>query len=190
MIASFPNEGWIAVQVAPQVSGQKHRLHKGQESHFHLFTQKRMLDFFLLPFLVSHQHLFACSVIHEDGPGFGLLKPLTSNLLEVHEGKGQAISEYRPEFLHEVEGQAGAARAVPVEVADRRIEPYRLERGGYVMRQEGIEKRKQSIQIVERRTAAAFMEEEVFFLRRNEMIEYLEVGAGRVSFHSAHRVEG
>ena len=55
----FPDEGWIAIQVAAQVPRQQLRLNVWNQAKRNLLAQKWMYQFVLLALLVGHQHHLA-----------------------------------------------------------------------------------------------------------------------------------
>jgi hypothetical protein len=57
------------------------------------------------------------------------------------------------------------------------------------VRQQDIEKREQRIDIVERRTAAAPMKEELLFLMQDEFVKNAEIRLRGISFDSPQTIE-
>ena len=76
-----------------------------------------------------------------------------------------------------------------MEVSHGRVEPHGFESGGHVVRQERVKEREQRVHVIERRPAAAFTEEKVLLLRRDQMVEDSKVGPRRVALDATHGIE-
>ena len=67
--------------------------------------QKRMDEFFSLPFLPGYEHFLARVLTKGHSPVFLPIKIGTIKLLSIEQCHGKAISKDRPKFLHEIERQ-------------------------------------------------------------------------------------
>ena len=129
------------------------------------------------------------SSVIRTAPESDFLKPLPLNLLEIDQGKSQPVRQKRPEFLHQIEGEAGPAGTVPVEKSHRRVEPHRLQRRADVMDQKRVDEGEQGVDVVQGRPAVPFLEGEVLLLGDDQMVEDAEIDVGGVSLAAAEGVE-
>lgn len=81
-----------------------------------------MGDFVLFAFLPSGQKLFAGVFFEFDGTCFAMDEIGVGDLFAVDESEGAAVGDDGAKFFHEVEGERGATRAVPVKKAALGVE--------------------------------------------------------------------
>ena len=90
----------------------------------------------------------------------------------------EPVRHARAQLLHQVERQRLAPRPVAVQEADIGVQSHTLERGGTVVREQTIGKREQRVERVERRAAAALVEEKRLLLPQDHLVEHAEIGRG------------
>ena len=161
-----------------------------QQADRDLLVEKRVEDLLLFPLLVGDQERLARLVRHQDRAGIGLLKTLVLHLLPVDQGEGQPVRQEGPELLHQVEGEAGSTRPVPVKEAHRRVEAHRLQGRADVMDQERVDEGEQGVDVVQRRPAVPLFEGEVLFLGDDQVVEDIEIDVGGIPFAAPEGVEG
>ena len=149
-----------------------------------------MDEFILFSFLVGHQNGFSGLVIHKHCSIFLGAKPLLLDLIEVNQGQGQAIGKHRPELFHQVQGQPRPPRPIPVQKSDRRIKSHGLQGGPDIMHQQGIKKRQQAINPIQRRPPVSFGKGEILLLGKDQVIEDPKIGMGRFPLDAAEHVQG
>ena len=185
-----PLEGWVGVEVAAEVAGKQKGLGVEEQADGDRFAEKRVLDFLLLALLPRGEDFLAAVVGEEHGSAFVGAKMLGTDLLAVDEREGEAVSEGRAKLLHEVEGEAIAAGAVAMEVADGGIESMCGEGAGGVETEKGVEVGEQRVEGIARWPAVAVAEGERVALLSDEVAEDREVLGGSFAFESADGVDG
>ena len=148
-------EGGIGIEVAAEVAGEEACLEVGQHADGGFFVEERMVDFVLFAFLPGGEDGFAGIFLEEDGAVFLDVEIAEGDLLAVDEGKRGAVGEVGAEFLHEVEGQRRAAGAVAMQEPALGIETATFERAPAIVHEQCIEKGKQRVDGIERRSARA-----------------------------------
>lgn len=161
-----------------------------QYAHHHLFSEKRMRNLFLLSLLIRNKDLLSCVVAHDYRSRIHLLEPFILNLLEIYQGKGEAIANERPELLHKIEGKSGATRSIPVQKTDRGIKPDRLQSRPDVVHDEGVNEREEAVYVVERRSPVSLVKAERVLLGNDQVIEYIEIDTSRIPLYASEFLEG
>ena len=110
-------------------------------------------------------------------------------LAAVDQRKGEPVGEHRAQFLHQVEGKAGAAGPVAVQEAHGRIEPDALGRAAAIMGEQRVEEGEQGVDRVERRPARAAMETQCRVGDADQVVEDVEIDIGRLALVAAQRVD-
>ena len=113
-----PLERRVGVEIAAEVAGEQEGLGVKEQADGNFFTEKRMLDFLLLPLLPSGEDFFPSVVGKKDGAGFGGAKVRWFDLLAVDQREREAVGERGAEFFDQVEREAGAPGAIAVQKAD------------------------------------------------------------------------
>jgi len=126
--------------------------------HGRFLVEKRVRRCLLFSRLKGSQHRFPGRIVHHDCAGFRLPKSACVNLFLVDQGQNQPIRNEWPEFLHQVQSQAGAAGAIAVKASDRGVQSNRLKRRSGIMRQKRVNKRQERIDLVEGWTAVPSLE--------------------------------
>jgi len=183
-----PLEGWVGVEVAAEVAGKQKGLGVEEQADGDRFAEKRVLDFLLLALLPRGEDFLAAVVGEEHGSAFVGAKMLGTDLLAVDEREGEAVSEGRAKLLHEVEGEAIAAGAVAMEVADGGIESMCGEGAGGVETEKGVEVGEQRVEGIARWPAVAVAEGERVALLSDEVAEDREVLGGSFAFDPSDRI--
>src|SRR5581483_1173625 len=148
-----------------------HCLNVWDQSKGNLFFQVRVNNLFLLPFLPCGQHCFARFIVHDDSAALFLCKTFACDLLSVNERKRQTVNKHGTKLLHQVQRERRAARPILVQKSNIRVQSHRLQRRGGFIRQQRVKKREQGVHIIQRRAAIAFLEEKVFALLQNQLVE-------------------
>ena len=118
---------------------QQKSLCEGNQAKGDAFVQKWMEDLFLFAQLPRDQNLFACGIVHRYPARFGAGKAISGYLAAIDEGESEPVGQYRTQLFHQIQGKAGAARAVAVQESNRGIEAYSLQCRSNVVRQKYIE---------------------------------------------------
>ena len=160
-----------------------------QQADRDLLIQERMQNLFLFSLLVRDQKSLARLVRHQDRAGLGLLKSFSLDLLSIDQGKRQPVRQKRPEFLHQIEGEAGPAGPVPMKEAHRRVESHRFQSRTDIVNEERVYEREQCIDVIQRRPAVSFLERKILLLGHDQMVENAEIDMGGVPLAAAESVE-
>ena len=81
-------------------------------------------------------------------------------------GIAQAARQHGAEFLHEIKGERGSARAIAMEKSHRGIQAYRLKGRATVMRKQAVKKRNERIYRIGRRPANSARKSETLTLKQ------------------------
>lgn len=185
----FRNQGQIVRQVAAQVARQNPRLDERHLRQPKILLQQRMRERVLFALLIGLNHQFAARLSKLHHATFPPGEVLGRNLLAVDQRDGQPVGQPGPEFFHQIEGQRWAVWPIGVQKAHKRVEPHAGQGGHAVMPEQRIEERQQTIDAVERRTAAARREPELLPLLLERQTEHRKVELRRKPFGATQGVE-
>ncbi len=136
---SAPLERRVGVEIAAEVAGEQECLGVEEKADGDFIVEEGVFDFLLFAFLPVGEDLFPAFVVEQDGAGFGSAKVFGTDLLAVDKRQGKTIGEWRAKFFHEIEGESGAARTIPVEESDSGIKSVGGERTGGIESKERVE---------------------------------------------------
>lgn len=169
---------------------QQQRLGMRQQTDRHLLPEERMAHLFLFTLLPGDQNLPACRVVHTHFDAFRNLKTFRPHLSAVNERQNEAIGKRRAQFFHQVERKARAAGPQSVQESDLWIKTNTLQRTAHIVHEKRIDKGKEGIDWIERRTPTARSKGKRILLRENQMIEDIKIDAGSIAFEPANLVDG
>ena len=143
----------------------------------------------LLALLPGRQHRPAPIVGSRTAPPSRLRNRQLRDLAAIEQRQRQPVRQHRPQFLHQIERQAWPARPVAMQEADGRIETDALGGAAAIVGQQRIEERKQRIDGIERRAAAAPANRISGSGERDQCIEDSEIILRRLALGAAQRFD-
>ena len=128
---------------------------------------------------------FPSAVGQQDGAAFAEVKAIGLHDAFIDQCQHKTIREARSQLLHQIQRQRLSACAVPMQISYVGIQTGTLQRRRAVMRKQAVGKGKQSIERVQRRSAAAPTEKERLLFPKDHIIQHAEVCRRTGSFQSA-----
>ena len=168
--------------------GEQLSLNMRDEAERHGLPEKRMPKLVALALLPSDQHALSRLVGQAHAARLLDDEVARRKLAAVDQAERQTVGEHRPQLLHQIESETGAARPVGVEKTDLRVEPVRLEGRAAIMPEHRIEKGQQGVQPVQRGPTRTSAKTKFRIVDAHEMVEHAEIDQGRFPFYAAQDV--
>lgn len=171
------------------MTSEESGLNVRQESEWDVLPEEWVDDFLLLSFLPGDQNGLASFIVHHNGASFQTAEAGSGDLLAIDETERQTVGKNRAQFFNQIESKRRAAGTLPMQIANGRIKAHAFQRADGVVSEQGVEEREQGVHVIERRTAAASVEEKIILALQNEVAEDFEVSTRSVAFVSADAIQ-
>ena len=158
--------------------GKHLRLNKWNQAKRRLFIKKGVQPLILLPFLPSGENGAPRFIAHHHGPAVARFKIRSAQLAAVDQRQRQPVGKRWPEFLHQIKRQAWPPGPVPVQKADCRVEAHTFRGAAAVMGEQGVKKRQQRIDWVQRRAAGTASPAQFRVGRTDQIVKHREIEVG------------
>ena len=106
----------------------------------------------------------------------------------IDQGQHEPVCQARAEFLHQIQCQGGAPRAVPVQEPYIGIQPHAFQGGSAVVGQDAVEEREDRVYRVHGWAPAAGLEGKQRLFPQDHLVEHAEINRGPGAFQASEAV--